>query len=109
MSIKTKRTYGYLLDRESKVTIAEGNIELTLIETGNLAIMRGRLMGVLILKGFLPEYNYKFFILKFNENIMGRVNLTLQSDSSPGLETRYNIIFGADSIWSFDTKWFESL
>ena len=110
MSIETKTVFGKLRDIEGKEIITEVSVHLSIISPPALH-GQPKIKGTLIIQSFKPEYHDKQYILEFNEQIKGRVRITMQPMSGGDMDlitTQYDIWF-EDPFWASSIEWFESL
>jgi hypothetical protein len=109
MFSETRSHGGYLLDLDTKEIVTDVVVEITLITPSNPAAIPS-IKGMLLTKGYTPQYHDKPYILKLGD-FSDTVRITMQP-IDPMKEdltrTRFDISFEGSS-WRTDIKWFVTL
>ena len=88
---------GFLIEIDSKEIITESMVDISFIPPPNPG-GQPSLIGILIIKGFKPQFQNKQYLLKLSDKTSGKVRITMQPLLMLGIETLFD-------FWVEDSSW----
>jgi len=106
MSRTTKKVGGQLIDKSSKMPLSESLVTIILIDPQR-PDDRPNYEVTLTVEGYKPELDNKILLLKFGDDLIGEIFISISTHELPGRQTHFKVNL-QDSIWN-NLEWFKKI